>query len=78
MVFGTDSLASNHGLSILLEMNVIRENFPQISMENLLKWATINGARALQMEDQLGSFEKGKKPGVVLIGNNMQTISRLI
>ncbi|MCY7420915.1 MAG: amidohydrolase family protein [Chitinophagaceae bacterium] len=78
MVFGTDSLASNHGLNILSEMNLIRQNFPQISKENLLKWATINGARALQMEDQLGSFEKGKKPGVVLIGNDMQTISRLI
>jgi len=27
----------------------------------------MNGARALQMEKGLGSFEKGKKPGVVLI-----------
>ena len=78
MVFGTDSLASNQGLSILSEMKVIRQNFPLISEEALLKWATINGARALQMEDQLGSFEKGKKPGVVLIGNDMQTVSRLI
>jgi hypothetical protein len=29
----------------------------------------MNGARALQMDNILGSFEKGKKPGVVLIGN---------
>ena len=33
----------------------------------MLQWATINGANALQMSDTLGSFEKGKKPGVVLI-----------
>jgi cytosine/adenosine deaminase-related metal-dependent hydrolase len=33
----------------------------------MLGWATINGARALQMDKHLGSFEKGKKPGVVLI-----------
>ena len=33
----------------------------------MLQWATINGARALQMDDELGSFEKGKRPGVVLI-----------
>jgi cytosine/adenosine deaminase-related metal-dependent hydrolase len=33
----------------------------------MLGWATINGARALQMDKHLGSFEPGKKPGVVLI-----------
>jgi hypothetical protein len=33
----------------------------------LLGWATINGAKALQMDKGLGSFEKGKKPGIVLI-----------
>ena len=35
----------------------------------MLQWATLNGAKALQMEDVLGSFEKGKRPGVVLISN---------
>jgi cytosine/adenosine deaminase-related metal-dependent hydrolase len=34
-----------------------------------LKWATINGAVALQMDDELGSFDKGKTPGIVLIEN---------
>jgi cytosine/adenosine deaminase-related metal-dependent hydrolase len=33
----------------------------------MLGWATMNGARALQMEKGLGSFEKGKKPGLVLM-----------
>jgi cytosine/adenosine deaminase-related metal-dependent hydrolase len=33
----------------------------------MLSWATINGAQALQMDKHLGSFEPGKKPGVVLI-----------
>ena len=78
LVFGTDSLASNHGLSILAEMKVIQQNFNEISTETLLKWATINGARALQMQDQLGSFEKGKKPGVVLLNNELTTITRLV
>ena len=78
LVLGTDSLASNHGLSILAEMKVIQQNFNDISKETLLKWATINGARALQMQDQLGSFEKGKKPGVVLLNNDLTTISRLV
>jgi imidazolonepropionase-like amidohydrolase len=35
----------------------------------MLQWATINGARALQMNKTLGSFEKGQTPGVVLIEN---------
>lgn len=67
IVLGTDSLASNWSLSILDEMKTIQKNFPEISIEELLGWATINGAKAVQMDDQLGSFEKGKQPGVVLL-----------
>ena len=33
----------------------------------MLIWATSNGAKALQMGDQLGSFEKDKQPGIVLL-----------
>jgi imidazolonepropionase-like amidohydrolase len=33
-------------------------------------WATYNGAKALQMDDKIGSIEKGKKPGLVLIKKN--------
>lgn len=69
MVVGTDSLASNHQLSILEELKTIAKNFPHITAETLLQWATINGAIALQMEDLSGSFEQGKIPGVVLITN---------
>ncbi len=69
VVIGTDSLASNHQLSILEELKTINKNFPEIETETLLKWATINGARALQMESDLGSFEKGKTPGILLIEN---------
>jgi len=67
IVLGTDSLAGNWSLSILDEMKTIQKNFPEISIEELLGWGTINGAQALQMGDKLGSFEKGKQPGVVLL-----------
>jgi len=50
-------------------MKTIQKSFPSIAVEELLTWATINGAKALQMDDVLGSFEKGKKPGVVLLEN---------
>ncbi len=64
---GTDSLASNHQLSILDEMIVLQQNLPKISIENLITWACLNGARALNIEKLLGSFEVGKNPGVNLI-----------
>ncbi len=64
---GTDSLASNHNLSILDEMLTIQTNFPGIRLEELIGWACLNGARALDIDEKYGSFETGKKPGVNLI-----------
>jgi cytosine/adenosine deaminase-related metal-dependent hydrolase len=78
LVLGTDSLASNHQLSILAEMQTIARHFPSVSLEQLLRWATINGAKALQMDSILGSFEPGKQPGVLLIDNDLSGSSRLI
>ncbi len=70
IVLGTDSLASNHQLSILEEMKTLQQHFPALTITQLLQWATLNGAKALQMEKTLGSFDIGKQPGVVLIENN--------
>ena len=67
IVIGTDSYASNWSLSVLDELKTIQQHQPQIPLAEMLGWATINGAQALQMDKHLGSFEKGKKPGVVLI-----------
>jgi len=67
IVIGTDSYASNWSLNLLDELKTIQKQFPSIPVSEMLGWATMNGARALQMEKGLGSFEKGKKPGVVLI-----------
>jgi len=62
---GTDSLASNDSLSILEELLVIQEN-SNFDLNTLLKIASKNGAEALGFEN-LGTFEKGKIPGVNLI-----------
>jgi cytosine/adenosine deaminase-related metal-dependent hydrolase len=69
IVVGTDSYASNWSLDMLDELKTIQKHNPQIPLTEMLGWATINGARALQMEKHLGSFETGKKPGVVVIEN---------
>jgi aminodeoxyfutalosine deaminase len=64
---GTDSLASNHELSVLAEMITVQHYFPEIKLEELILWASLNGANALEIEDNFGSFEVGKRPGVNLI-----------
>jgi cytosine/adenosine deaminase-related metal-dependent hydrolase len=66
---GTDSLASNKNLSIISELRIIQEHFHGISLMELIKWATINGAVAMGEESSFGSIEPGKKPGLVLIEN---------
>lgn len=74
---GTDSLASNHQLSVLEEIKTLQLHFPHVPLALLLQAATLNGAKALGMDDVLGSFEKGKKPGVILL-ENTSSITKLI
>ena len=72
IVLGTDSYSSNWQLSIAAEIRTIRKELPEIPLQRILQWATINGARALERDDALGSFEPGKKPGIVLLDNTLQ------
>lgn len=74
---GTDSLASNHGLSILEEIKTLQLHFKDVPLSVWLQAATLNGAKAMGMDDRLGSFEKGKKPGVLLLESNTK-VTRLI
>jgi cytosine/adenosine deaminase-related metal-dependent hydrolase len=67
IIMGTDSLASNYRLSILEELKTLERAFPEIGPADLLRWATLNGATALGMEAESGSFAPGKTPGVVLL-----------
>lgn len=67
ITLGTDSLASNHQLSILDEMKTLTGAFPEIPLGKILKWGTLNGAEFLGVGHKFGSFEKGKIPGINLI-----------
>jgi cytosine/adenosine deaminase-related metal-dependent hydrolase len=79
IVLGTDSLASNDELCIAAEIKTLQQHFKNIDLAVLLKWATSNGAKALQMDDKLGSFEKGKQPGVLLLDeNDFEKVKRII
>ena len=63
IAIGTDSKASARHLSMVENMRLLGN----VGLEDLLCWATINGAKALGVEDRLGSIEVGKRPGLVLI-----------
>lgn len=80
LAIGTDSLASASTLSMLYHINLLLDNFKDISFADILKWATLNGAEALNVESRFGSFDVGKKPGLNLISdfdfNSMRPTSR--
>ncbi|MGB8490719.1 MAG: amidohydrolase family protein [Bacteroidales bacterium] len=67
IVIGTDSMASNHSLSILAELKLLQDSFPAIGLNELIRWASLNGSRALDEEKLFGSIEPGKKPGLLLL-----------
>lgn len=78
IVLGTDSLASNHALDILSEIRTLQQQLANIPVAELLQWATLNGAKALGMDDMLGSFDAGKKPGVLCINSDFSAVKRLV
>lgn len=79
IVIGTDSLASNNGLSVLEELKILQKAYPSVPLEELVRWATFNGAVALSETGQFGTIQEGKKPGLLLMQNvdleNMKLLS---
>jgi cytosine/adenosine deaminase-related metal-dependent hydrolase len=69
ITIGTDSLASNNQLCVLSEMKLLQKNIDFVSFSDILEWATINGAKFLGFEHDLGTIAKGKTPGLNLISN---------
>jgi len=71
---GTDGAASNNDLSLLAEMRQtallakVSSGDPEaIPAARALSMATINGARALGMEDEIGSIQVGKQADLAAI-----------
>jgi aminodeoxyfutalosine deaminase len=67
VVLGTDSYSSNWQLNIASEVKTLTEHFPQLPLDTILKLATSNGAEVLDGSNNLGRFEKGKAPSLVLL-----------
>src|SRR4029077_10352590 len=55
---GTDSLASNDDLSLFAEMRAFHKKFPALKPEKTLELVTINSARALRREHELGKISQ--------------------
>ena len=71
---GTDSLASNDTLCILEELKILKEN-TNYDLNTLLK-IYVKMEEALNFK-HLGTFEKGKNPGVNLI-NDLDFVKKII
>jgi len=75
---GTDGAASNNDLDMFEEMDLaaklqklVRMDPRALPAEEVVAMATINGARALHMEKQIGSLEAGKKADIILIRTDL-------
>lgn len=66
LVIGTDSLASNTDLSLFKELQFL-QTYYNLSSQDLLFWATANGAKALNVEQEYGYLRRGFRPGIVWI-----------
>jgi len=67
ITLGTDSLASNSKLCILSEMRTLQQKFSSLSTAQLIEWGTLNGARYLGIDEEKGTLEPGKAPGLNLL-----------
>lgn len=71
LLLGTDSYSSNWQLSIAKEIEALQKNFPHIPLQEMLQWATSNGAAVFGWKD-LGRLQKGSRPGLALFETDLE------
>jgi cytosine/adenosine deaminase-related metal-dependent hydrolase len=64
---GTDSLASVEDLNLFSELKVMRRFAPAVPAAKMLESATLTGAQALGLGDQLGSLTPGKRAAMIAV-----------
>lgn len=74
VALATDGAASNNNLNMFEEMSLaalvnkaVEEDARLLPAYKALEMATINGARALGLEDEIGTLEAGKKADLILV-----------
>ena len=64
---GTDSLASNDSLSLFDEMRAFQKRFPSAPPQETFRMVTVNPARALRQENELGGICPGFKADMIAV-----------
>jgi cytosine/adenosine deaminase-related metal-dependent hydrolase len=64
---GTDSLASVDDLNLFSELRAMRRLAPTVPAARILESATLTGARALGLGDDLGSLAPGKRAEMIAV-----------
>ena len=65
VTIGTDSCASSPNLNLVDDLRLLREIASDVSPVSLWEMATIRAARAVRMDDQVGSIAVGKRADLV-------------
>ncbi len=64
---GTEGIAAPGFVSLFDELFWLKKSYPHISAKEMLKWVTINPAKALKMEQQIGSLRQGKLADIIAV-----------
>lgn len=67
VALGTDSRASGADLDVAAEMRAAARAHPAVSPDVIVRMATQNGARALGIDDELGTLEPGKRARLAIV-----------
>jgi cytosine/adenosine deaminase-related metal-dependent hydrolase len=64
---GTDGRCSNPDLNLLDDLRLIARTQPQLSPARIVRLGTLDGARALGLDDEIGSLTVGKRADLVAL-----------
>ncbi len=77
VALGTDNVTNNNSYDMFKEMAItgkimalLTQNAAAVPTRYILEMATMGGARAIGMEDEIGSLEKGKKADLIALDLN--------
>ena len=82
VALGTDGQGSGSSLDMFEVMKFtallqkgVNENPKQMPAYEVIKMATINGAKALRMEDKIGSIAEGKKADLIILNLDTSVVN---